>query len=79
MMQCVETASLGGLGLGEFLMFRVSHAPRHLQILVAVTSQDDGSGVVWKWQQVPVATVSLGSLGMALGQAALRRQLPSMP
>lgn len=44
-----------------------------------IQNQGDGPGVVWKWQQVPVAAVSLGSLGMALGQAALRRQLPSMP
>lgn len=79
MIRCVETASLDGLGLGKFLMFHVSHAPRHLQILVAVTNQGDGPGVVWKWQQVPVATVSLGSLGMALGQVALRRQLPNTP
>lgn len=77
-MQCVETASLDGLGLREFLMFRVSHAPRHLQRLVAVTSQGGGPGVVWKWQQVPVAVVSFSSLGMAPGQAARKRQLPSM-
>ncbi|KAL1774425.1 tumor necrosis factor receptor superfamily member 19L isoform X1 [Sigmodon hispidus] len=38
MIQCVETANLDGLGLGEFLMFRVSHAPGHLQVLMVVTS-----------------------------------------
>lgn len=78
MIQCVETASMGGLGHREFLMFRVSHVPRHLQVLVAVMSQGGGAGVASKWQQVPVATVNLGSPGMALGQAVLRRRLPSM-
>jgi hypothetical protein len=43
-----------------------------------VQSQGGGAGVASKWQQVPVATVNLGSPGMALGQAVLRRRLPSM-
>ncbi|GAB1292396.1 Tumor necrosis factor receptor superfamily member 19L [Apodemus speciosus] len=38
MIQCVETASMGGLDHREFLMSRVSHVPRHLQVLVAVMS-----------------------------------------
>lgn len=78
MIQCVETANVGGLGHREFLMFRVNLVPRHLQVLVAVTSQGGVAGVASKWQQVPVAMVNLGSLGMAPEQAVLRRRLPSM-
>lgn len=74
----METASPGGLGHRELLVFRVSHAPGHLQILVAVMSQGGGPGVALKWQQVPIATVTLGSLGMALGQVVPRRRLPNM-
>lgn len=76
MIQCVETASVGGLGHREFLMFRVSHVPRQLQVPVTVMA--GGPGVVSKWQQVLIAMVNSGSLGMARGQAVLRRRLLSM-
>lgn len=44
----------------------------------AIQSQGGEPGVASKWQQVPVAMVNFGSLGMALGQVVLRRRLPSM-
>lgn len=47
-------------------------------ICCGIQSQGGVAGVASKWQQVPVAMVNLGSLGMAPEQAVLRRQLPSM-
>lgn len=47
-------------------------------ILCGIRSQAGGPGVVSKWQQVLIAMVNSGSLGMARGQAVLRRRLLSM-